>query len=141
METLRREHFNRWYHLIPYYFSIILFEIPFQVRNPYVFMDCILILKKMSNKPMFFLVFQLMCTFIFVCGSYFLTGNYVPGQNNRFMLFTLMCLLATISAQSWGFFIGSTMPIKVRKNRWTGSFEVQFRFFLKQFFLENNLDF
>lgn len=31
METLRREHFNRWYNLIPYYFSVILFEIPFQV--------------------------------------------------------------------------------------------------------------
>lgn len=34
METLRREHFNRWYNLIPYYLSIILFEIPFQVRVP-----------------------------------------------------------------------------------------------------------
>lgn len=31
METLRREHFNRWYNLIPYYLSIISFEIPFQV--------------------------------------------------------------------------------------------------------------
>lgn len=31
METLRREHFNRWYNLVPYYLSIILFEIPFQV--------------------------------------------------------------------------------------------------------------
>lgn len=57
---------------------------------------------------------QLLCTFIYVCGSYFLTGNYIPGEYNRFMLFTLMCLMVTISAQSWGFFIGSTMPIKVR---------------------------
>lgn len=32
METLRREHFNRWYNLIPYYLSIISFEIPFQVE-------------------------------------------------------------------------------------------------------------
>ncbi|XP_055314826.1 ATP-binding cassette sub-family G member 1 [Sitodiplosis mosellana] len=85
METLRREHFNRWYNLIPYYFSIILFEIPF----------------------------QLFCTFLYVCGSYFLTGNYVAGEPHRFIIFTIMCLLATISAQSWGFFIGSTMPIKI----------------------------
>ncbi|XP_031638739.1 ATP-binding cassette sub-family G member 4 [Contarinia nasturtii] len=83
METLRREHFNRWYNLIPYYFSIILFEIPF----------------------------QLLCTFFYVCGSYFLTGNYL--ENYRFALFTTMCLLATISAQAWGFFIGSTMSIKI----------------------------
>lgn len=32
MESLRREHFNRWYNLIPYYLSIISFEIPFQVE-------------------------------------------------------------------------------------------------------------
>lgn len=118
METLRREHFNRWYHLIPYYFSIILFEIPFQVSfGKRIDFGFNFSKKKMLNKPMFIHVSQLMCTFIFVCGSYFLTGNFVPGQIHRFMFFTLMCLLATISAQSWGFFIGSTMPIKVRKNQ------------------------
>lgn len=31
MESLRREHFNRWYNLMPFYFSVILYEIPFQV--------------------------------------------------------------------------------------------------------------
>lgn len=31
MEIMRREHFNRWYQLGPYYMSVILFEIPFQV--------------------------------------------------------------------------------------------------------------
>lgn len=62
--------------------------------------------------------FQLFCTFLYVCGSYFLTGNYVSGEPHRFLIFTIMCLLATISAQSWGFFIGSTMPIKVSRTNW-----------------------
>lgn len=56
--------------------------------------------------------FQLVCAFIYVVCSYFLTGNYT--EYNRFLYFTLLCLMATISAQAWGFFIGSTMPIKVR---------------------------
>lgn len=59
----------------------------------------------------FLLPFQLLCTLIYVFGSYFLTGNYI--DNRRLFYFTIMCLLATISAQSWGFFVGSTMPIKV----------------------------
>lgn len=58
---------------------------------------------------------QLICTFCYVVGSYFLTGNYT--ENHRFYLFTLMCLLCTISAQAWGFFIGSTLPIKVSFNQ------------------------
>lgn len=33
MEIMTREHFNRWYQLGPYYLSVILFEIPFQVSD------------------------------------------------------------------------------------------------------------
>lgn len=32
MEILKREHFNRWYNLGPYYLSVICFEVPFQVN-------------------------------------------------------------------------------------------------------------
>lgn len=30
---MKREHFNRWYNLVPYFLSVVTFEIPFQVRN------------------------------------------------------------------------------------------------------------
>lgn len=117
MESLRREHFNRWYNLMPFYFSVILYEIPFQVSfisepqksQPMKIMPKFQSMKKLIFFSMFIL--QLICTFLYVVGSYFLTGNYT--ENHRFYLFTLMCLLCTISAQAWGFFIGSTLPIKV----------------------------
>lgn len=51
------------------------------------------------------------CATLYVAISYYLTGNYY--EPFRFFYFLLMCLLATICAQSWGFFIGATMPVKV----------------------------
>lgn len=33
MEMMKREHFNRWYNLVPYFLSVVTFEIPFQVSN------------------------------------------------------------------------------------------------------------
>lgn len=54
---------------------------------------------------------QMLCTLIYVFGSYFLTGNYK--DNYRLFVFTIMCMLVTLAAQAWGFFIGTTMPIKL----------------------------
>uniref|UniRef100_A0A1B0EZF2 ABC-2 type transporter transmembrane domain-containing protein n=1 Tax=Phlebotomus papatasi TaxID=29031 RepID=A0A1B0EZF2_PHLPP len=83
MEMLKREHFNRWYKLGPYFFSIILFEIPF----------------------------QMICASSYLGISYWLTGNF--NDDWRFFYFMVLALLATLSAQSWGFFFGATLPVKI----------------------------
>lgn len=58
-----------------------------------------------------FSILQIFCVILYVLGSYFLTGNYL--DCTRFLYFIMFCVMATICAQAWGFFIGATMPIKV----------------------------
>lgn len=83
IEILRREHFNRWYNLGPYFLSKISFEIPF----------------------------QMFCASLYIVISFYLTGNY--SDDFRFLYFLLMGILATLSAQAWGFFVGATLPVKL----------------------------
>ncbi|XP_062548938.1 ATP-binding cassette sub-family G member 1 [Armigeres subalbatus] len=83
MESLTREHFNRWYKLGPYFLSVLIIEVPVQVA----------------------------CSMIYVVISYHLTGNYYTFD--RFVLFALFCVAGSISAQAWGFFIGATLSIKL----------------------------
>ncbi|XP_060531867.1 ATP-binding cassette sub-family G member 1-like [Cylas formicarius] len=82
MRILTREHFNRWYNLTPYLLSIVLIEIPFQV----------------------------ICTWIYIVISYWLTDQPV---DFRVYLFVLFCTLGTLCAQSMGYFIGATTPTKI----------------------------
>lgn len=84
INILSREHFNRWYRLVPYVLSTLLIELPLQI----------------------------LCTWIYVVISYKLTGQdtEVP---MRYYFFLLFCLLGTICAQSWGYFIGATTPVKI----------------------------
>nr|XP_029719908.1 ATP-binding cassette sub-family G member 1-like [Aedes albopictus] len=83
MESLTREHFNRWYKLGPYFLSILIIEVPVQIA----------------------------CSLIYVVISYHLTGNYYTFD--RFVLFALFCVAGSISAQAWGFFIGASLSIKL----------------------------
>ncbi|CAD7079303.1 unnamed protein product [Hermetia illucens] len=83
IEMLHREHFNRWYKLIPYFLSTISFEIPF----------------------------QMLCCSLYIGISFYLTGNY--SEDFRFYYFWLMGILATLSAQAWGFFVGATLPVRI----------------------------
>uniref|UniRef100_A0A182XFM8 ABC transporter domain-containing protein n=1 Tax=Anopheles quadriannulatus TaxID=34691 RepID=A0A182XFM8_ANOQN len=83
MESLTREHFNRWYKLGPYFLSVLVLEIPIQI--------C--------------------CSLIYVVISYHLTGNYVNME--RFCIFALFCVAGSICAQSWGFFVGATLSVKL----------------------------
>lgn len=83
MESLTREHFNRWYKLGPYFLSVLIIEVPVQI----------------------------VCSLIYVVISYHLTGNYYTFD--RFVLFALFCVAGSISAQAWGFFIGATLSIKL----------------------------
>ncbi|XP_055549564.1 ATP-binding cassette sub-family G member 1 isoform X2 [Wyeomyia smithii] len=83
MESLTREHFNRWYKLGPYFLSILVIEVPVQI----------------------------VCSMIYVVISYHLTGNYYTFE--RFLLFALFCVAGSISAQAWGFLIGATLSVKL----------------------------
>ncbi|XP_058815065.1 ATP-binding cassette sub-family G member 1 isoform X2 [Topomyia yanbarensis] len=83
MESLTREHFNRWYKLGPYFLSILVIEVPVQI----------------------------ICSLIYVVISYHLTGNYHTFE--RFLLFALFCIAGSISAQAWGFLIGAALSVKL----------------------------
>ncbi|XP_056642236.1 ATP-binding cassette sub-family G member 4-like isoform X1 [Diorhabda sublineata] len=82
MKILSREHFNRWYKLTPYLLSVILVEIPFQV----------------------------ICTWVYVGISYWLTEQPL---DFRLILFVIFVTASSLCAQSMGYFIGSTTPVKV----------------------------
>ncbi|CAH0561475.1 unnamed protein product [Brassicogethes aeneus] len=54
--------------------------------------------------------FQVICTWSYVMISYWLTGQ---PMDFRLYLFLLFCTLLTLCAQSMGYFIGATTPIKI----------------------------
>ncbi|GLV37365.1 uncharacterized protein CBL_10668 [Carabus blaptoides fortunei] len=83
MNILTREHFNRWYKLVPYLLAMVLVEIPFQI----------------------------LCTWLYIAVSYWLTAQ--PVDYMRLYYFVLFCTLSTLCAQSWGYFIGATTPVKI----------------------------
>ncbi|XP_004530368.1 ATP-binding cassette sub-family G member 4 [Ceratitis capitata] len=81
---LTREHFNRWYGLTPYFLSLLSFEIPFQS----------------------------ICTVLYTVISVYLTGNNAD-ESFRIYYFIILAVLASLSAQAWGFFVGATLPTKL----------------------------
>ncbi|XP_066599569.1 ATP-binding cassette sub-family G member 1 [Prorops nasuta] len=83
MQILTREHFNRWYQLGPYYFSMLLVEIPFQAA----------------------------CAATYLAVSYWLTSQ--PIETHRIISFMVVSIAASLTAQAWGFFIGATTPVKI----------------------------
>ncbi|KAH8282603.1 hypothetical protein KR054_008638 [Drosophila jambulina] len=84
IDMLTREHFNRWYKLGPYFLSLISFEIPFQS----------------------------LCTALYIIISVHLTGNDSV-DSFRIYYFILLGIMASLSAQAWGFFVGATLPTKL----------------------------
>ncbi|SPP79357.1 ATP-binding cassette sub-family G member 4 [Drosophila guanche] len=84
IDMLTREHFNRWYKLGPYFLSLISFEIPFQS----------------------------LCTALYIIISVHLTGNDSV-ESFRIYYFMLLGIMASLSAQAWGFFVGATLPTKL----------------------------
>ncbi|KAH8378223.1 hypothetical protein KR093_010243 [Drosophila rubida] len=84
IDMLTREHFNRWYKLGPYFLSLISFEIPFQS----------------------------LCAALYIVISVRLTDNDST-ESFRIYYFMLLAIMATLSAQAWGFFVGATLPTKL----------------------------
>ncbi|KAH8392221.1 hypothetical protein KR215_003569 [Drosophila sulfurigaster] len=84
IDMLTREHFNRWYKLGPYFLSLISFEIPFQS----------------------------LCAALYIVISVRLTDNDST-ESFRIYYFMLLAIMATLSAQAWGLFVGATLPTKL----------------------------
>lgn len=81
MEMMRREHFNRWYSLVPYFLSVVTFEIPFQVSS-------------LRNYKAFFTnsrFFQLLCATTYLSVSYWLTGNYQENWRTTYFFMLVSC--------------------------------------------------
>lgn len=83
MEVLKREHFNRWYSLAPYIFSMLLIEIPFQA----------------------------LCSVTYLVPSYILTAQ--PLETFRMSYFVTVSTVTSLTAQSTGFLIGATVPVSI----------------------------
>ncbi|XP_039308331.1 ATP-binding cassette sub-family G member 1-like isoform X2 [Solenopsis invicta] len=83
MRILMKEHFNCWYRLAPYYISLLLVEVFFQAA----------------------------CATSYLMVSYWLTDQ--PAETNRIILFMLVSIATSLTAQAWGFFIGVIMSIKI----------------------------
>ncbi|KAL0267307.1 UNVERIFIED_CONTAM: hypothetical protein PYX00_009618 [Menopon gallinae] len=81
--VVTREHFNRWYKLGPYYASMLLFEIPFQILSCYLYLPL----------------------------SFYLTGQ--PLEWYRFWYFSIMITISSLAAQGFGFLLGVTTPKKI----------------------------
>nr|QAV55731.1 ATP-binding cassette sub-family G member 1-like protein [Sogatella furcifera] len=79
--VLRREHFNRWYSLLPYCVATLLIEIPFQI----------------------------MCVIVYLVPSYLLTGQ--PLEWIRFLMFLMFTVAVCLTAQAFGFLVGATTPV------------------------------
>lgn len=105
MEILKREHFNRWYKLGPFIISTLAIEIPFQVRK---FQKSKLYNRFEINTMIFF---QILCCVTYISVSYVMTGNLLV--NFRFLYFFIIATSTSLCAQSWGYFIGATTPVKV----------------------------
>ncbi|XP_041985675.1 ATP-binding cassette sub-family G member 4-like [Aricia agestis] len=83
IEVVKIEHFNQWYRLGPHMVSFLSVE----------------------------LLFQIVITTISSVICYWQTGNPIEGE--RMTLYVAAMMLMSVCGASWGFFLGSTVPIKL----------------------------
>lgn len=79
MKVLRKERFNNWYKLKTYYSAYVVASVPMQIS------------------------FSLAYT----VSSFFLTAQ--ANEWDRFVMFLTICILTTLSAESFGIVLGTTV--------------------------------
>jgi ABC-type multidrug transport system permease subunit len=83
LRVVKKECFNRWYGLTPYYLALTISRLPIQIILNVIFSFCV----------------------------YFLAG--LPLEFNRFALFALVGVVVSIIAEGLGLAIGATFNVTV----------------------------
>lgn len=86
MQLLKREHFNKWYRLVPYYSAMIVAKLPI----------------------------QLALAALYITMVYTLTGQ--PMEWGRVGMFYLASILVSLTSESFGLLVSSRLSIVVRNS-------------------------
>lgn len=109
MKLLKKECFNRWYSLMPYYTALTLSRIPFQV----IIIQHFAVRKIQINSSLMFS--QILFNLIFLSLTYYMSG--LPADFFRFGLFAIVGLMVSFVAEGMGLAIGATFSITVKKKK------------------------
>lgn len=107
VKLLKKECFNRWYGLTPYYAALTLSRLPFQVS---LICFCIWGQRKLIE---FFHAYikQILFNMIFLVLTYWMSG--LPSEYFRFALYALVGIIVAFVAESLGLAIGAAFSITV----------------------------
>lgn len=83
VQLLKREYFNRWYNVFPYYMAMVTARLPIQLFNSFLYLTMI----------------------------YLITGQ--PMELNRIALFFLISILTSLTSESFGLLISSRVSVIV----------------------------
>lgn len=91
VQLLKREHFNKWYRLVPYYSAMIVAKLPI----------------------------QLTLAALYITMVYCLTGQ--PFEWHRVGMFYLASILVSLTSESFGLLVSSRLSIVVSWDRYCNS--------------------
>jgi len=89
VKLVKKECFNRWYGLFPYYLALTLSRLPV----------------------------QLLLNIVFTLLVYWLSG--LPPELFRYCLFALVGIIVSLCAEGFGLMIGATFNVMVRRDGFT----------------------
>lgn len=83
VQLLKREYFNRWYRVNPYYFAQIVARLPVQLVNSFMYLTMVYLI---TDQPM---------------------------ETHRIALFFLISILTSLTSESFGLLISSRLSVIV----------------------------
>lgn len=104
VQLLKREHFNRWYRINPYYFAMSLAKLPVQILNSFLYLTMVYL---MTGKKKIHSEQQLTDE----------TSNNLysdqPVEFKRMVLFYLISILTSLTSESFGLLISARLSVIV----------------------------